>query len=81
MPTMRLTSSPADSVERILSEQARTCFEGSLVFQAKADGITYCCLFLHECEHTHTCPYADSETVHIDDLGMDTKRHRCISGA
>ena len=81
MPPMRLISSAADPVERILREQVRMCHEGSLVFQVIGKGVTYCCLFLHECEYTHTCPYTDGETVHVTDLGMDTRRHRCISRA
>ena len=77
MPSMRPTSSAADPVDRILREQARTCYEGSLVFQAKDEGAAYCCLFLQECEYTHTCPYADGETVYITDVGMNTQRHKC----
>ena len=66
-----------DFIEGNLREFAVACTENGLGFQSKQHGVKYCCLFMQGSNYRHQCPYAEEQTVHVSEKGMDMMRYKC----
>ena len=64
-------------IEDNLRKLAEECVELGVLYQLKQDGVKYCCLFMQGSIYTRVCPYAEEETIHISEKGMDTMRYKC----